>query len=184
MKTSYTVKDIQVLKGLEAVRKRPGMYIGNTGVEGLHQLLWEIVDNSVDEALNGHCDSIEVTLRADGSVSVKDNGRGIPTEVHPSTGKKYGRDDFFATCTQAASSMKNVYKVAGGLHGVGASVVNALSETMTVEVERGGCRYVQEFSRGNPTSSLRKKGRADGSGTMVTFRPTRSYLPTEPSRTT
>jgi len=170
MKTSYTVKDIQVLKGLEAVRKRPGMYIGNTGSEGLHQLLWEIIDNSVDEALNGHCDSIEVILHADGSVSVKDNGRGIPTEIHPSTGKNTV-ETIFCNLHAGGKFDEDVYKVAGGLHGVGASVVNALSETMKVEVARAGFRYVQEFSRGNPTSSLQKNGRANGSGTTVTFRP-------------
>ncbi len=170
MKTSYTVKDIQVLRGLEAVRKRPGMYIGNTGSEGLHQLLWEIIDNSVDEALNGHCDSIEVILYSDGRVSVKDNGRGIPTEVHPITGKNTV-ETIFCNLHAGGKFEEDVYKVAGGLHGVGASVVNALSETLSVEVVRNGFRYVQQFSRGNPVSPLKKIGQADGSGTTVVFRP-------------
>jgi len=170
MKTSYTVKDIQVLKGLEAVRKRPAMYIGNTGSEGLHQLVWEIIDNSVDEALNGHCTTIEVVLYPDGRVSVKDNGRGIPTEVHPATGKNTV-ETIFCNLHAGGKFDEDVYKVAGGLHGVGASVVNALSETLFVEVERKGFRYAQEFSLGNPLSPLKKKGPADGSGTTVVFRP-------------
>lgn len=170
MKSSYTVKDIQVLRGLEAVRKRPGMYIGNTGSEGLHQLLWEIIDNSVDEALNGHCDKIEVVLCSDGRVSVKDNGRGIPTDVHPVTGKNTV-ETIFCNLHAGGKFDEDVYKVAGGLHGVGASVVNALSETLFVEVQRDGFRYVQEFSRGNPVSPLKRVGHSDGTGTTVVFRP-------------
>lgn len=170
MKNTYTVMDIQVLRGLEAVRKRPGMYIGSTSAEGLHQLLWEVVDNSVDEALNGHCDTIEVVLCSDGSVSVKDNGRGIPTEIHPVTGKNTV-ETIFCNLHAGGKFDEDVYKVAGGLHGVGASVVNALSETMCVEVERNGFRYVQEFSRGNPVSPLTKNGVTNQSGTKVIFRP-------------
>lgn len=157
MSNSYTVKDIQVLKGLEAVRKRPGMYIGATGSSGLHQLVWEVLDNSVDEALNGHCDRIDVVLGADGSISVEDRGRGIPIEKHPATGKNTV-ETIFCNLHAGGKFDDDAYKVAGGLHGVGASVVNALSESMTVEVKRNGYRYVQQFQRGVPVSSLRRSG--------------------------
>jgi len=170
MTVSYTVKDIQVLKGLEAVRKRPGMYIGNTGIEGLHQLLWEIIDNCVDEALNGHCNVIEVSMHADGRISVRDNGRGIPTERHPAT-RKNTVETIFCNLHAGGKFDDDAYKVAGGLHGVGASVVNALSESMVVEVERDGSRYIQEFSRGNPKGQLRRVGETQHAVTMVVFRP-------------
>jgi DNA gyrase subunit B len=170
MSSSYTVKDIQVLKGLEAVRKRPGMYIGATGSSGLHQLVWEVLDNSVDEALNGHCDRIDVALGADGSISIEDRGRGIPVEKHPTTGKNTV-ETIFCNLHAGGKFDDDAYKVAGGLHGVGASVVNALSQSMTVEVKRNGFRYVQQFQRGLPVSSLRRTEEARGTGTKVTFKP-------------
>ncbi|MEW6351539.1 MAG: DNA topoisomerase IV subunit B [Thermodesulfobacteriota bacterium] len=170
MTESYTVKDIQVLNGLEAVRKRPGMYIGGTSREGMHQLVWEILDNAVDEALNGYCDRIEVVLAADGSVSVEDWGRGIPLAKHPVTGKNTV-ETIFCHLHAGGKFDERAYKVAGGLHGVGASVVNALSERLVVEVRRGGSRYVQEFSRGEPRNRLRRVGQAEGTGTKVTFWP-------------
>jgi DNA gyrase/topoisomerase IV subunit B len=170
MTGSYTVKDIQVLKGLEAVRKRPGMYIGNTGLEGLHQLVWEIVDNCVDEALNGHCNLIEVTMLSEARISVKDNGRGIPTERHPTTGKNTV-ETIFCNLHAGGKFDDDVYKVAGGLHGVGASVVNALSESMIVVIERDGYRSTQEFARGKPKGSLKKDGETQDRGTTVVFRP-------------
>jgi DNA gyrase/topoisomerase IV subunit B len=170
MSKSYTVEDIQVLKGLEAVRKRPGMYIGGTGAEGLHQLVWEILDNSVDEALNGHCDLISVALSADGAVSVEDVGRGIPVEKHPTTGKNTV-ETIFCNLHAGGKFDDDAYKVAGGLHGVGAAVANALSEKMVVEVKRNGFSHVQEFRRGKPVTALRKVGPAQGTGTKVTFKP-------------
>jgi len=170
MSASYTAKDIQVLKGLEAVRKRPGMYIGGTGPEGLHQLVWEVLDNSVDEALNGHCTIIEVALGPDGRISVEDNGRGIPVEKHPTTGKNTV-ETIFCNLHAGGKFDDDAYKVAGGLHGVGASVVNALSESMTVEVKRDGLLYTQTFRRGMPASPLRSHAAAEGTGTKVTFQP-------------
>lgn len=170
MSDSYTVDDIQVLRGLQAVRKRPGMYIGGTGSQGLHQLVWEILDNSVDEALNGHCTSIRVELHSDGSISVEDTGRGIPVEKHPTTGKNTV-ETIFCNLHAGGKFDDDVYKVAGGLHGVGAAVVNALSEHMTVEVKRNGFLYVQNFSRGEAVGSLRKVRSVQGTGTKVTFKP-------------
>lgn len=170
MNDSYTVKDIQVLKGLDAVRKRPGMYIGGTGRDGLHQLVWESLDNSVDEALNGHCRLIEVTTHDDGSISVEDHGRGIPIEKHPATGKNTV-ETIFCNLHAGGKFDDYAYKVAGGLHGVGAAVVNALSEELTVEVRRNGGLYRQKFERGEAKTQLRKVAAADGTGTKVTFRP-------------
>ncbi len=170
MSESYTVKTIQVLKGLEAVRKRPGMYIGGTGPDGLHQLVWEILDNSVDEALNGHCDRIDVILLADGSVSVADTGRGIPIEKHPSTGKNTV-ETIFCNLHAGGKFDDDAYKVAGGLHGVGAAVVNALSEKMIVEVERKGLRYRQEYRRGKSVSPLQQVSGSGRTGTKVMFLP-------------
>ncbi|AFM27887.1 DNA gyrase/topoisomerase IV subunit B [Desulfomonile tiedjei] len=170
MSNGYTVDDIQVLKGLEAVRKRPGMYIGDTGIDGLHQLVWEILDNSVDEALNGHCDFIEVILYPDGRISLEDWGRGIPVEVHPTTGKNTV-ETIFCNLHAGGKFDDDVYKVAGGLHGVGAAVVNALSEKLEVEVRRDGIRYEQEFSKGVPLTGLKKLGKAEGTGTRVIFIP-------------
>ena len=170
MGDSYTVNDIQVLKGLEAVRKRPGMYIGDTGIGGLHQLVWEIVDNSVDEALNGHCDTIKVVMERDGSVTVEDSGRGIPIETHPSTGKNTV-ETIFCSLHAGGKFDDDTYKVAGGLHGVGASVVNALSAKMLVRVRRNGFLHAQEFQRGIPVSPLVKEKPAHGTGAKISFLP-------------
>lgn len=170
MSKAYTVDDIKVLKGLEAVRKRPGMYIGGTGPEGLHQLVWELIDNSVDEALNGHCKVIEVVLHADGAISVNDDGRGIPIETHPSTGKNTV-ETIFCHLHAGGKFDDDAYKVAGGLHGVGASVTNALSEELTVEVRRNGARWVQTFRKGKAKSDLQNAGPIHGTGTRVKFRP-------------
>ncbi len=176
MTDSYTVKDIQVLKGLEAIRRRPGMYIGNTGTAGLHQLVWETLDNSVDEALNGHCGHIGVRLSRDGHVTVEDRGRGIPVGKHPETGKNTV-ETIFCNLHAGGKFDEDAYKVAGGLHGVGASVVNALSESLVVEVKRDGRLFVQEFSRGEPITDLLDKGPARGTGTKVTFLPDPEIFP-------
>jgi DNA gyrase/topoisomerase IV subunit B len=176
MSDSYTVEDIQVLKGLEAVRKRPGMYIGGTGREGLHQLVWEILDNSVDEALNGHCSFIDVILGADGSISVEDQGRGIPVEKHPTTGKNTV-ETIFCNLHAGGKFDDDTYKVAGGLHGVGAAVVNALSEKLVVDVCRNGFRHAQEFRRGQALSPLRKMEGSKRTGTKVMFLPDPEIFP-------
>ena len=153
----YGASQIQVLEGLEAVRKRPGMYIGSTGPRGLHHLVYEIVDNSIDEALQGYCDRIYVSLNEDGSVTVKDDGRGIPVETHPKTGKS--TLETVLTVLHAGGKFGGGgYKVSGGLHGVGASVVNALSEECDVTVTRDGEVWRQTYSRGNVTSELVKIG--------------------------
>ncbi len=170
MSSSYTVENIQVLEGLEAVRMRPGMYIGGTGTSGLHQLVWEILDNSVDEALNGHCKLIDVVIHADGGITISDEGRGLPIEKHPVTGKNTV-ETIFCNLHAGGKFDDDTYKVAGGLHGVGASVVNALSEKLIVEVSRNGNTYRQEFSRGKPVTVLRKIGKSDATGTKVTFKP-------------
>ena len=176
MSDSYTVKDIQVLKGLEAVRKRPGMYIGGTGREGLHQLVWEILDNSVDEALNGHCAFIDVVLGADGSISVEDQGRGIPVEKHPTT-RKNTVETIFCNLHAGGKFDDDTYKVAGGLHGVGAAVVNALSEKLVVEIFRNGFRHVQEFRRGKAVSPLRQMEESNRTGAKVMFLPDSDIFP-------
>lgn len=176
MSDSYTVKDIQVLKGLEAVRKRPGMYIGGTGREGLHQLVWEILDNSVDEALNGHCAFIDVVLGIDGSISIEDEGRGIPLEKHPTT-RKNTVETIFCNLHAGGKFDDDTYKVAGGLHGVGAAVVNALSEKLVVEVFRNGFRHVQEFRRGKAASPLRQMEESNRTGAKVMFLPDSDIFP-------
>ncbi len=167
--SEYTAKDIEVLDDLEAVRKRPGMYIGGVGIRGLHHLLWEIVDNSIDEHLAGYCDTIKVTIHEDGSVSVEDNGRGIPTEMHP-----IGRPALEIVMTKLHAGGKfnrKVYKVSGGLHGVGLSVVNALSEWLEVWVKRGGRIYYQRYERGRPVTELKVVGKAKDTGTKIRFKP-------------
>src|SRR5579884_2002241 len=165
---SYGAKDIQVLEGLEGVRRRPGMYIGGTDEKGLHQLIQEVVDNSVDEAMAGACDEIVVTLCADGTVRVADNGRGIPVERH-----KVGKSTLEVVMTRLHAGGKfdkRGYKVSGGLHGVGVSAVCALSSWMRVEVRRDGKLYRQEYSEGKPTTQVDAVGSADGTGTTTAWR--------------
>src|SRR5688572_27483640 len=145
----YTASDIQVLEGLEAVRRRPGMYIGGTDLRGLHQLVFEIADNSIDEAMAGQCDRVWVHIAKDGYVTIRDNGRGIPIETHARTGKS-ALETVMTVLHAGGKFGGGVYKVSGGLHGVGASVVNALSSEMWVEVRRGGKIYRQEYIRGIP----------------------------------
>src|SRR2546421_8997612 len=177
-KGSYGAKDMTVLAGLDPVRKRPGMYIGSTGPSGLHHLIWEVVDNSVDEAMAGYCDRIDVTLLADGGCRVVDNGRGIPTDVHP-TRKKTGVE-LALTILHAGGKFGDGggYKVSGGLHGVGVSVVNALSTRLIVEVDQQGRRHRMEFAKGGkPQGKLEVVGDAPKvkgaprQGTTVTFWP-------------
>jgi DNA gyrase subunit B len=167
---SYTAKDIQVLSGLEGVRKRPAMYIGDTGKRGLHHLIYEIVDNSIDEALAGHCKNIIVTMYADGSVSVQDDGRGIPTDIHPQTGKST-LETISLTLHAGGKFEKKAYQVSGGLHGVGMSVVNALSERMEIEVHRAGKKFHQSCERGKLVSPAKEVGPTALRGTTVRFKP-------------
>jgi DNA gyrase subunit B len=172
----YTAKDIEVLDDLEAVRKRPGMYIGGVGVRGLHHLLWEVVDNAVDEALAGYCDTIKVSLHKDGSASVEDNGRGIPTEMH-----ELGKSALEIVMTKLHAGgkfSKKVYRVSGGLHGVGVSVVNALSEWLEVWVKRNGKIYYQKYQRGRPVTELKVLGETKEHGTTVRFKPDREIFET------
>ena len=166
----YDGSDIQILEGLEAVRKRPGMYIGSTGPRGLHHLVYEVVDNAVDEALAGYCTDIMVTIHEDNSITVDDNGRGIPVDKHPK--EKIPTVEVVLTILHAGGKFGGEgYKVSGGLHGVGSSVVNALSEWLTVRVRRDGAEYEQSFKRGKPDGDLKKIGAAASTGTTVTFKP-------------
>jgi DNA gyrase subunit B len=166
----YSAKNITVLEGLAAVRKRPGMYIGTTDVAGLHHLVWEIVDNSIDEALAGHCDDVKVILKKDGSVSVEDNGRGIPVDIVAKTGKS-ALETVLTVLHAGGKFGDGGYKVSGGLHGVGSSVVNALSTSLVAEVKRNGKLYRQEFSRGAVLTVVEVVGESKATGTMITFMP-------------
>ncbi|MDI9646740.1 MAG: DNA topoisomerase (ATP-hydrolyzing) subunit B [Archaeoglobales archaeon] len=169
IESEYSAASIEVLDDLDAVRKRPGMYIGNVGIRGLHHLLWEIVDNSIDEYLAGYCKSIKVVLHKDGSATVEDDGRGIPTEMHPS-----GKPAIEVVMTKLHAGGKfnrKVYKVSGGLHGVGLSVVNALSEELEVWVKRGGKIFYQKYSRGKPVTELKILGETNERGTKIRFKP-------------
>ena len=174
---AYTAKDITVLEGLEPVRKRPGMYIGGVGAAGLHHLVWEILDNAVDEAMNGFASNIVVTLHDDGSsITVTDDGRGIPVDKHPST-KKSALEVIFTMLHAGGKFEQGNYKTAGGLHGVGASVVNALSTELRATVKRDGAQWEMSFRRGQPAGPLKKLGAARGSGTTVYFHPDPTVFP-------
>ena len=166
----YDASNIQVLEGLEAVRKRPGMYIGSTSGRGLHHLVWEIVDNSIDEALAGYCTEINVAITEDNEIIVKDNGRGIPVDIHKQTGKSTV-ETVYTVLHAGGKFGGGGYKVSGGLHGVGASVVNALSEHLEVTVSRNGKKYFQQFEKGNPIDELHIIGESDSTGTEAKFKP-------------
>jgi DNA gyrase subunit B len=177
MATTYTAKDITVLEGLEPVRKRPGMYIGGVGSAGLHHLVWEILDNSVDEAMNGYASNITVTLHKDASsITIADDGRGIPIDKHPKT-KKSALEVIFSTLHAGGKFEAGNYKTAGGLHGVGASVVNALSRELVATVRRDGAQWEMRFKQGTTIGALKKLGAARGTGTTVFFRPDTTIFP-------
>ncbi len=169
-KPSYTAKDISVLEGLDPVRKRPGMYIGGTGVDGLHHLIWEVFDNSIDEALAGFADKVIIKIESNSKVSVFDNGRGIPVDIHSQT-KKSALETVLTTLHAGGKFDQGSYKVSGGLHGVGVSVVNALSSSLEARVYRDGKEYSQKYSRGKPVGKLEEHGKTDKNGTLITFEP-------------
>jgi DNA topoisomerase IV B subunit len=174
---TYTAKDITVLEGLEPVRKRPGMYIGGVGATGLHHLVWEILDNSIDEAMNGYASNITVTLHEDGSsITIADDGRGIPIDKHPKT-KKSAVEVIFTMLHAGGKFEAGNYKTAGGLHGVGASVVNALSKELVATIRRDGAEWEVRFKQGQPVGALKKLGAARGTGTTVFFRPDATIFP-------
>ena len=166
----YGAEQIQVLEGLEAVRKRPGMYIGSTSASGLHHLVYEIVDNSIDEALAGYCKHITVTINKGNSITVTDDGRGIPVDIQVQTGKP-ALEVVFTVLHAGGKFGGGGYKVSGGLHGVGASVVNALSEWLQVRVHKNGNIYEMKFARGHITQEMKIVGKTDYTGTEVTFQP-------------
>jgi DNA gyrase subunit B len=173
----YSADNIQVLEGLEAVRKRPAMYIGDVGVKGLHHLIWEVVDNSIDEALAGHCDTIHVTVHENNSITVEDNGRGIPTDMHPKE-KKSALEVVLTVLHAGGKFDKDTYKVSGGLHGVGVSCVNALSTDLKATVHRNGVIFEQEFKIGIPQYPARQIGKTDKRGTIIHFKPDASIFTT------
>ncbi|MBR5792417.1 MAG: DNA topoisomerase IV subunit B, partial [Ruminiclostridium sp.] len=170
MEHEYGASEIQVLEGLEAVRKRPGMYIGSTSASGLHHLVYEIVDNSIDEALAGYCTEIGVTIGKGNTITVTDNGRGIPVDIQQQTGKA-ALEVVFTILHAGGKFGGGGYKVSGGLHGVGASVVNALSEWLEVRVHKNGNIYEMKFARGHVTQPMTIVGTTDRTGTEVTFKP-------------
>lgn len=173
--SEYSANSIQVLEGLEAVRKRPAMYIGDISEKGLHHLVYEVVDNSIDEALAGYCTHVEVIINEDNSIVVTDNGRGIPVDIHEKEGKS--ALEVVLTVLHAGGKFdKGTYKVSGGLHGVGVSCVNALSTYLKAEVRRNGALYMQEFSCGKPLHNVQKVGVADSTGTTITFKPDASIF--------
>jgi DNA gyrase subunit B len=168
--TGYGADAIQVLEGLDAVRKRPGMYIGDTGVRGLHHMIWEVVDNSVDEAMAGYCTRVIVTIHADGSLTVEDNGRGIPVDIHEKTGKS-ALETVLTVLHAGGKFGGEGYKISAGLHGVGVSVVNALSIRLVATVHKNGKIYQQEYLRGAPTGDLAIIGETTKNGTIISFKP-------------
>ena len=172
----YTSKDIQVLEGLEAVRVRPGMYIGSTDQRGLHHLIFEVLDNSVDEAMAGFCTKVEIVIALDGLITVVDDGRGIPVDIHPSTGKS-GLETVMTTLHAGGKFGGGAYKVTGGLHGVGGSVVNALSAHLKAEVQRDGWQYFQEYIQGKPTGDIKRESRTREHGTTISFHPDPEIFP-------
>ncbi|MGD0672240.1 MAG: ATP-binding protein, partial [Candidatus Binatus sp.] len=172
----YGAESIKVLEGLEAVRKRPGMYIGDTAERGLHHLVTEIVDNSVDEALAGFCTEINVVILSDDRISVEDNGRGIPVDMHP-TEKRSALEVVHTVLHAGGKFEKTAYKVSGGLHGVGASVVNALSDEFEVEVHKNGKIYFQRYERGLPKTKVEERGSTNSKGTKTTFSPDSKIFP-------
>src|SRR6202051_923613 len=174
---NYTAKDITVLEGLDPVRKRPGMYIGGVGMAGLHHLVWETLDNAVDEAMNGYGSNIWVTLHADGSsITIEDDGRGIPIDTHRAT-KKSALEVIFTVLHAGGKLERGNHKTAGGPHGVGASVVNALSKELVATVKRDGAQWEMRFKQGKLVGGLKKVGAARGSGTTVYFHPDATIFP-------
>jgi len=175
-KSEYGAKQIQVLEGLAPVRKRPGMYIGGTGIDGLHHLIWEVVDNSIDEAMAGYCNNIEIELLPDNMIRETDNGRGIPVEKHPQT-KKSTLETVLTILHAGGKFGGDGYKVSGGLHGVGVSVVNALSSYLRAEVKREGKLWMQEYKAGNPKANVKAIDKAEGTGTAITFQADKEIFP-------